>query len=118
MAAAAAAQYGAAKTHNRKLVEFCGGAENGKPGMKMVTLVVTTNSSYTGAAGDDLDLSAYFKNKIVGYALDNVSTDGINLGRFAPGTGGAPATCKLFCYTALNTPGGNSKSFNLTVWGY
>jgi hypothetical protein len=117
MAAAAAAQYGAATTHNRKQVEFCGGLP-GLPGMKVVTLTVTTNASYTGAAGDDLDLSAYIPNKIVGFAFSNVSSDGVNLGRFAPGTDGAPASCKLFSFTALNTPGGNSKSFALTVWGY
>lgn len=117
MAAAAAAQYGAALTHNRKLVEHCGG-QPGMPGAKMVTLTVTTNSSYTGAAGDDLDLSAYIPNKIIGHAMNAVSSDGVNLGRFEPGTNGAPASCKLFAFTALSTPGGNSKSFLLTVWGY
>ena len=118
MASAAAAQYGTAAGQNRKLVEYCGGPEVGKPGLKMVTLTVTTASSYTGAAGDDLDLSAYIPNKICGWAMNNVSDDGVNLGRFAPGTNGAPASCKLFSFTALNTPGGNSKAFKLTVWGY
>ena len=118
MAAAAAAQYGSALDHNRKLVEHCGGRP-GMPGVKMVALTVTTNSSYTGAGGDDLDLSAFVPNKIVGWALSGVDSTGLQAGRFVPGTSGAPASCKLFTYVATSGAAtGNSKAFELTVWGY